>query len=164
MASNLARWDPMTELANMRNVVDRVFGDNFNRLPFRGAGEELGTMPLSLDVYETNDSFVVRGAVPGIDPKDIDIQVDDDVLTIRGEFRQSSEVNEDQYLRRELRYGSFQRALRLPPTVDAERAQCTFENGLLKLELPKKPEARSKSIKITPQGVLQGDHQESPPQ
>jgi HSP20 family protein len=161
MPNTLTRWDPMSEFANMRSVVDRLFGESFNRLPFRGPGEELGTMPLNLDVYETNDSFVIKAAVPGIDPKDVDIQVEDDVLTIKGEYRHESQVNEDQYLRREMRYGSFQRSLRLPPTVEAERAQCSFENGVLKLELPKKPEARSKSIKITPQGVLEGEHQAS---
>ena len=75
MSNTLIRWDPMTELATMRNVVDRLFGDGINRLPFRNGSEELGAMPLGLDVYETNDSIVVKAAVPGIDPKDIDIQV-----------------------------------------------------------------------------------------
>ena len=158
MPANVARWDPVNELSNMRSMMDRLFDGSFNRLPFRN-GEDLGSAALSLDVYETNDSFVVKANVPGIDPKDLDIQVEEDVLTIRGEFEQKDEVNEENFLRRELRYGSFQRALRLPPTVDAEKAKATFEHGVLKLELPKKPEARSRTIKITPGGVLEGERQ-----
>ena len=154
MPNTVARWDPLTEIANMRNVVERLFGENAARLPFRNGGEELSAMPLGLDVYETNDAIIVKAVVPGIDPRDVDIQVEDEVLAINAEFQQKEEVNDDQYLRRELRYGSFHRSLRLPPTVDAEHARATFDNGVLKLELPKKPEARSKSIKITPQGVI----------
>jgi HSP20 family protein len=148
----------MAELASMRNVMDRLFDQSFGRLPaFRGVGEDFGPATLGLDVYETNDEFVVRAAVPGVDPKDIDITVEEDVLTIRGEFQAKDEVQEDHYLRRELRYGSFQRSLRLPPTVEAEKAQASFEHGMLKLTLPKKPEARARSIKITPQGVIGGE-------
>ena len=154
MATTLTRWDPMSDLNSMRNVMDRLFEQSFGRIPALRTGEEFGNAALSLDVYETNDDFVVKAAVPGVEPKDVDISVDDDVLTIKGEFSQDDEVNDDGWLRRELRYGSFHRALRLPPTVDADRAQATFEHGVLKLTLPKKPEARSRSIKITPQGVI----------
>jgi HSP20 family protein len=158
MATNLIRWDPMQEIANMRSLMDRLFDQGMTRLPGR-AGEEFATSGLALDVYETNDSFVVKAAVPGVDPKDVEISVDDDILTIRGESEQKEEANEGQYLRREVRFGSFQRQLRLPPTVDAEKASATFEHGMLKLSLPKKPEARARSIKITPQGVIEGEKQ-----
>lgn len=156
MATAITRWDPINDVTTMRNMMDRLFEQSFGRLPaFRGAGEELGIATLGLDVIENNDSFLVKAAVPGVDPKDVDISVEDDVLTIRGEFEQKEESNEENYHRRELRYGSFQRSLRLPPTVDAEHAEAQFENGMLKLTLPKKPEARARSIKITPQGVLE---------
>jgi HSP20 family protein len=155
MAGTLTRWDPFNEMASMRSVMDRLFDQSFGRFPaLRATNEDLGTASLGIDVYETNDEYVVKAAVPGIDPKDVDIQVEDDVLTIKGQFEQKDEVTEENYLRRELRYGSFQRALRLPPTVDAEKAAATFEHGVLKLSLPKKAEAKAKTIKITPQGVL----------
>lgn len=153
MATALTRWDPAADFAAMRNVMDRLFDQPFTRLPFRGS-EDLGATSLTLDVVETGENFVVKAAVPGVDPKDVEISVDDDVLTIRGEFNKQEESSDESYLRREIRYGSFQRQLRLPPTVDAEKAQAAFENGLLKLTLPKKPEARARSIKITPQGVI----------
>ncbi|MCC7364982.1 MAG: Hsp20/alpha crystallin family protein [Dehalococcoidia bacterium] len=157
MPTTLTRWDPTAEVASMRGLMDRLFEQSFGRFPaFRPTGEELGASTLGLDVFETNDGYVVKAAVPGVDPKDVDVSVEDDVLTIKGEFQQRDEANDEQYLRRELRYGSFQRSLRLPPTVDAERAEAQFEHGVLKLTLPKKPEARARSIKITPQGVVDG--------
>ena len=154
MATALTRWDPAADFAAMRNVMDRLFDQPFARMPFR-ASEDLGSSSLSLDVVETGDTFVIKAAVPGVDPKDVDISVDDDVLTISGEFSRKEESTEDNYLRREIRYGNFQRQLRLPPTVEAEKAEATFENGLLKLSIPKKPEARARSIKITPHGVIE---------
>ncbi len=156
MPTAITRWDPATEIASMRNMMDRLFEQSFGRIPaFRGS-EELGPSSLGLDVIENGDSFVVKAAVPGIDPKDIDIAVEDDVLTIKGEFQQKDEAAEENFIRRELRYGSFQRQLRLPPTIDAEHAKAEFEHGMLKLTLPKKEEARARSIKITPQGVIEG--------
>jgi len=155
MSSTLTRWDPFAELASMRSAMDRIFDHSLSRFPsFRGNGEELGTPEVALDLYETNDEFVVKAAVPGIDPKDVDISVDEDVLTIRGEYERRGQVDEDRYLRRELHWGSFARQLRLPPTVDAEHASASFENGILTLTLPKKPEARARVIKITPQGMI----------
>jgi HSP20 family protein len=162
MATTLTRWDPFNELSNMRSVLDRLFDQSFGRFPaLRTAGEDLGASTLGLDVFETDDEYVVKAAVPGVDPKDVDIQVEDDILTIKGESQQKDEVNEDNYLRRELRYGSFQRSLRLPPTVDTEKATATFEHGVLKLTLPKKAEAKAKTLKITPQGVIEGARKEA---
>ena len=139
MATALTRWDPSADFAAMRNVMDRLFEQPLTRLPFR-AGEDLGNPTLSLDVIENGDTFVIKAAV----------------LSIRGEFSKQEESTEENYLRREIRYGSFQRQLRLPPTVEPEKAAATFENGLLTLSIPKKPEARARSIKITPQGVIEG--------
>lgn len=162
MATTLSRWDPFTELNTMRNMMDRFFDQSFGRLPaLRRDGEELGPATLGLDVYETGTDIVVKAAVPGIDPQHIDISVEDDVLSIKGEFEQREESEDERWLRRELHYGSFQRQLRLPPTVDAEHARAEFEHGMLKLTLPKKPEARARSIKITPQGVIEGQSEEA---
>ena len=138
----------------MRNVMDRLFDQPLVRT--LRSGEDLGNPTLSLDVIENGETYVIKAAVPGVDPKDVEISVDEDVLTIRGEFTKQEETSEENYLRREIRSGSFQRQLRLPPTVEPEKAEATFENGLLKLSIPKKPEARARSIKITPQGVIDG--------
>jgi HSP20 family protein len=161
MAGALTRWDPVAELASMRNAMDRLFEQSLGRPFFRvgRADEDFEPVTLGLDVYETANDYIVKAAVPGVDPKDIEITVDDDVLTIRGEMEQKDEAAEGQYLRREIRYGRFERSLRLPPTVDAEHAHAHFEHGMLKLTLPKKPEARSRTIKITADGVIEGEKQ-----
>ena len=155
MATTLTRWDPAADFHAMRNVMDRLFEQPFARLPFRN-GEDLGSTSLNLDVVETGDTYVIKAAIPGVDPKDVEISVEEDVLTIRGEFNKQEQSNDENYLRREIRFGSFERQLRLPPTVEPEKAQAHFENGLLKLSIPKKAEARARSIKITPQGVIEG--------
>jgi HSP20 family protein len=158
MATAVTRWDPNADFAAMRNMMDRLFDQSLGRIPpFRG-GEDLGVSTLGLDVFETNDSYVVKAAIPGVDPSQVDISVEDDVLTIKGEFEHKDESKDENYIRRELRYGAFQRSLRLPPTVDADRAHAEFEHGVLKLTLPKKPEARARSFKITPSGVIEGAH------
>ncbi len=155
-STTFARRDPFSEMTTLRHAMDRVFAPAFLRFPaVRGAGsEDLGTNGLGLDIYETNDELVVKAAVPGVDPANVDISVDDDVLTIKGSYQTQDETKNEQYHRRELRSGSFERALRLPPTVDPANATATFENGLLKLTLPKKQEARAKTFKITPLGVI----------
>lgn len=155
-ANTVTRWDPFNEVNSIRSALDRFFDPAFARFPtaLRGSNEELGTSTLGLDIYETNDSLVVKAAIPGVDPKDVDISVEEDVLTIKGSYETRDDVQEEHYHRRELRSGSFQRALRLPPTVEPQNATATFENGLLKLTMPKKQEARARSIKITPQGVI----------
>lgn len=157
MATSLIRWDPFADLASVRSTMDRLFDQSFGRLPLVRSGEEPGPLSLGLDVVETNEEYIVKAAIPGVDPKDVDISVEDDVLTIKGEFERREEAQEENYLRHELRYGSFQRALRLPPTVDAEKAKAEFEHGMLRLALPKKPEARTRAIKITPAGVIEGE-------
>jgi HSP20 family protein len=157
MANALIRWDPAADFTAMRSLMDRLFEQSLGRFPaFRDGSEDLGPGTLALDVIEEPDKYVIKAAIPGVDPKDVDISIEDDVLAIRGEFTQKDEVSEENYVRREIRYGSFQRQLRLPPTVDAEHASASFEHGMLRLVLPKKPEARGRSIKITPQGVVEG--------
>ncbi|MBM3945490.1 MAG: Hsp20/alpha crystallin family protein [SAR202 cluster bacterium] len=155
--ASLTRWDPMAELASMRSVMDRLFDSRSSRLAAPRDGEDFESGALNLDVVENGNEFIVKAALPGIDPKDVDIAVEDDVLTIKGESRQEEETADQHYLRRELRYGSVQRQLRLPPAVDAERAEARFEHGILKLTLPKRPEARSRSFKIQPRDAIEGE-------
>ncbi len=158
MPTSLTRWDPFAELAGMRNAMDRLFEQGWGRFPAL-RGEEFGPATLSLDVYETDGSYVVKAAVPGVDPEQLDISVDDDVLSIKGSFEQRDESRDENYLRRELRSGTFERTLRLPPTVDAEHADAEFERGMLKLTLPKKQEAKARSIKITPKPAIESGEQ-----
>jgi HSP20 family protein len=154
MATTLTRWNPLSDMAELRNAMDRMFDSNI-RPVFRQNGEDLGPTTLGMDVTETNDEYVVTAAVPGIAPEDVNIEIEDDTLTISGEFTQRHKDESEQHIRQELRYGSFKRALRLPPTIEADKAEANFEHGVLRLVLPKKPEARSRTLKITPNGVIE---------
>ena len=154
MPSTIARWDPAQEFAGLRTAMDRLFDQRFSRLPGLRGSDELNAAALGVDIYETGTEYIVKAAIPGVEPSDVDISVEDDVLTIKGESKKEQGEAGDNWIRRELSFGSFQRSLRLPPTIEAEKAQATFENGVLKLTLPKRPEARARSIKITPSGVV----------
>lgn len=102
----------------------------------------------AIDVYEEKDNVVVEATLAGIKPEDVDINVHDDVLSLEGKRESSSEVDEKNYYRKEMRSGSFHRAVMLPAAVQADKARADFENGLLKITLPKAEQAKSKSIKI----------------
>lgn len=156
--STLVRWDPTAEFNSLRSAMDRLFEQSFGRTA-NGRSDELETRTLSLDVIETNTDFVVKAAIPGVDPKDVDITINDDVLTISGQYKSEAEEKDHAYIRRELHWGGFHRSLKLPPTVEADKANAKFEHGMLELTLPKRPEARSRSLKITPQGVIEAESQ-----
>jgi HSP20 family protein len=127
--------------------MDRLFEESFIR-PGGGRLAPAGKEVPAVDMYQTDDAVVVKSAIPGIKPEDIDINITGDTLTIRGETRVEEEVNEENYIRRERRYGSFCRSLALPLPVVTEKAEAEFENGVLTLTLPKAEEVKPKAIKI----------------
>ncbi len=143
---SIVRWEPFRDLMSLREAMDRLFEESFVRprrewlAPAEGA--------LALDMYETEDSVVVKSAVPGVKPDEIDISISGNTLTISGETKTEEELKEENYIRRERRYGSFSRSVVLPEGLDLERADAAFEDGLLTLTIPKAPEAKAKVIKI----------------
>ncbi|HIE38933.1 MAG TPA: Hsp20/alpha crystallin family protein [Anaerolineales bacterium] len=145
--SNLIRWEPFRDLISLREAMDRLFEESFVRP--RGGWIRAGEMEtLAVDMYETEDSIVVKATVPGVTPEDLDISLTGDTLTIRGEVKREEEVKEENYLRRERYYGSFCRSLPLPTQVVADDAEAVFENGVLTLTLPKAEEVRPRAIKV----------------
>ena len=145
--SNIVRWEPFRELVSLREAMDRLFEESFVR-PGGGRLAPAGMEIPAVDMYQTDDAVVVKSAIPGIKPEDIDISITGDTLTIRGETRVEEEVNEENYIRRERRYGSFCRSLALPLPVVTDKAEAEFENGVLTLTLPKAEEVKPKAIKI----------------
>lgn len=146
--ASLVRWEPFSGPVSLRHAMDRLFEDSFVRPRGWLARSARGDGALAVDMFETDDAIVVSSAVPGIDPEDIDISVTGDLLTIRGETSAEEEINEDNYICRERRYGSFSRSLRLPLAVVADKAEAEFENGVLRLTLPKAEEVKPKSIEV----------------
>jgi HSP20 family protein len=145
--TNLVRWEPFRDLVSLREAMDRLFEESFVH-PQTGwlAPTEAGA--LAVDVYETEDAVVVKSAIPGVKPEDIDISLTGDSLTIKGESKFEEEVNEENYVRREMRYGSFARTFPVPTSVVADEAEAQFENGVLTLTLPKAEEVKPKAIQI----------------
>jgi HSP20 family protein len=145
--TNLVRWEPFRDLVSLREAMDRLVEDSFVR-PSHGWPVPAGPGTLAVDVYETDDDVVVKTAIPGVKPEDIDISLTGDTLTIKGETKFEEEVKEEHYVRREMRYGSFARTVTVPVPVVADKADAEFEDGVLTLTLPKAEETKPKTIKI----------------
>lgn len=140
----LRRWEPFSELASLRQSMDRLMEEAFR--PFRAL---VGPESLaSMDVYQRPDAVVVKVSLPGVKPEDVHITVQGNTLTIRGEVKAEEEVKEEDYLLQERRYGSFSRTVTLPDGLAIDRAEATFENGVLTIVVPKAEEARPKSIQV----------------
>lgn len=144
---SVMRFSPFREMMTLREAMDRVFEDSLVR-PWagwrRGTPEE--PLRLPVDVYTTPEEIVVVASLPGILPEEVDITLEGDTLTIRGELRQP--LDNVDYLFQERPYGSFSRSLMLNVPVDAERVEAVFENGVLTLTLPKADAVKPKSIKV----------------
>jgi len=145
MSNEMQRWEPFRDLVTLREAMDRLFAESFVRpsTAFPTAGFEP-----SVDVYQTKDEIVVKAALPGLKPDDIDISVTGDLLTIRGEMKQEEKIEEGSYLRQERRYGQFCREFALPTQVSADKSRAEFEHGVLTLRLPKAEAAKPKSISV----------------
>lgn len=127
--------------------MDRLWNAFFEERPGRKI-EELGEWGPSLDLSETKNDFIVKAEIPGIDPKDIDISLSNDVLTIKGEKKQEKEEKEENYHLIERSYGSFTRSIRLSREVQSDKIKASYKDGILKVLLPKSEEAKKKEIKI----------------
>jgi len=149
--SNLVRWEPFNELMTLREAMDRLFEESVVR-PREGWLAAPREGALSVDMYETDEDVVVKASVPGIKAEDLDISITGDTLTIKGETKAEEEVEEENYIYRERRYGSFSRSLTVPTPVVAEQAEAEFEDGILTLTLPKAEEVKPKSIEVKTKG------------
>ncbi len=136
---------PFRGATTLQEQINRVFGDVVGR-----AGEESNLTPWapSVDIYETENELVVKADVPDVNPQDLDIRVENNILTIRGERKFETKVNEENYLRIERAYGSFSRSFSLANSVKSEAIRADYQNGVLTLSLPKREEAKPKQIKV----------------
>lgn len=144
---SVTRWDPFKDLLTLREAMDRLFEDSFIRTGTRWItprGDARCELPI--DVYTTDEELVIIASVPGVSPEDVQITIEGDTLTIRGELPGPLEnVN---YVAQERPYGTFQRVLRLNIPIDAEHAEATFDKGVLTLVIPKREEAKPRTIQV----------------
>jgi HSP20 family protein len=141
----LTRWQPTREFSTLQDRINRLFHDSF------GDGQEALTTSSfapAVDVYEDEHDIVLKLEVPGIDEKDLAIQVENNTLTVHGERKFEKDEKEENYRRVERQYGSFTRSFTLPTTVDTESVSANYDKGVLKIKLAKKAEAKPKQIKV----------------
>lgn len=141
----IIRWNPTREVTRMERDLRRMMRD------FEQTSEEPSSMAVwvpPVDIYETDNEIVVRADVSGIDPKDLDIRIENNVLTMKGERRMQEEVKEDTYHRIESAYGTFMRSFTLPAAVEEDQIKAEYKDGVLKITLPKKEQAKPKQIKV----------------
>jgi len=144
---SMTRWEPFHGLNTLQEHVNRLFEDGFARS--RSGQSELTSWAPAVDIYETENELVVKADLPDVQEKDIDVRVENNTLTIRGERKFSNEVHEDNYLRVERAYGTFTRSFSLPNTVNTETIHAEYRNGVVKVRMPKREESKPKQIKIS---------------
>lgn len=143
---NMITYDPFRELRSLQDEVNRVFSSNLSRSGETGLGR--GAWNPSVDIFENKDQIVLEAELPGISPEDVNISIENNVLTIHGERRFEKKDEGDNFHRVERSYGSFTRSFTLPPTVSSENVNANFDNGILRLELAKREEAKPRRIEI----------------
>ncbi len=144
MESRITRFDPFANLTRWGETLENLFGEGQSR----NSPDQQGLIAPALDISEDKGSLRVTAELPGMDKKDIAIEVKEGILTIRGEKKMEEESKDRNFHRIERRYGSFYRALALPETVDTARVEASFKNGVLTLSLPKREESKPKTITI----------------
>ena len=147
----ITRWEPFREFSTLQDRMNRLFRESYGS---EGREETLSNTSFAppVDVYEDEHSVNLKIEVPGVDEKDIDVRIENNVLTVHGERKFEKEEKEENFRRVERQYGSFTRTFTLPTTVDAEKVSANYDKGILKIALPKKAEAKPKQIKVNVSG------------
>ncbi len=144
--TTIAHLEPFLGLSTLHGQFNRLFNESF-----RNQAEEsaLTTWAPAVDIYETANELVVKADLPDVNEKDIDVRVENNLLTIRGERKFEKSVSEENYLRVERTYGAFSRSFSLPNTVNAETIGAEYKSGVLTVTLPKREESKPRQVKVT---------------
>ena len=144
----LVRWNPMNDMFNFRRPLSRVFDDFFPQNTTTKDGSLTWGWNPVVDIYDNENSIVFKAELPGVSKKDIEIDIKDRVLTLKGERSADNEVNEDNYYRRERTYGRFERSFTLPANVDSDKIKADYNDGVLKIEVPKPENQKPKQVTV----------------
>lgn len=140
---DLIKWSPFGDLARWREDFNR-----FYELPFRMMERDFGMAHPSVEVFESGDNIVVRAELPGIDPKDIDVRVTEEAVTLKGELKDERKEEREGYFHSERRYGSFYRSVPLPAAVQSDQARASFRQGILEITAPKARTGETRGRKL----------------
>jgi HSP20 family protein len=146
----IVRFEPFRNLVSIQDRMNRLFDDAFRGAEGRGEEDWAlgGSWAPAVDIFEQDGNIVLKAELPGVEPKDVDVRVENNTLTLRGQRRFDTEVKRESYHRVERSYGSFARSFSLPNVVDLERIKAEYKDGVLRVTLPKKEEAKPKQISI----------------
>jgi HSP20 family protein len=139
------RWQPFRTGNTLQEQVNRLFESSYGG---RSSESALTTWAPAVDIYETENELVLQADLPAIDEKDLDIRIENNTLTVRGERKFEKQVHEDSYLRVERSYGSFNRSFSLPNTINTEAIRAEYKNGVLTVQMPKRAESKPKQVKV----------------
>src|SRR5579862_3402214 len=148
--NTITRWEPPRGGTSLQDQVNRLFEDTLTR--GRSGQAELATWAPAVDIYETETEMVVKADLPDLQEKDIDVRVENNTLSIRGERKFEKDVHQDNYLRVERAYGAFTRTFTLPNTINTEALSAEYQGGVLTVHLPKREESKPKQVKISVSG------------
>jgi HSP20 family protein len=145
------RWEPLRELGSLQNEMNRLFNTVFDTPPPGNGGTMRRWMP-AMDLIETDEHFVLRADLPGLDEDDIKIEIEDGTLTVSGERKAEHESKAEGYYRVERAFGAFSRSLALPKGIDPEGVSANFDRGVLEVRIPKPEERKPRRIEISGSG------------
>ena len=144
----ITRWDPFKDLMSLRDKMNKLFEDSISRSQTIDHDFPAGAWRPTVDIYETADKMILVADLPGINQEDIELKIENNILTIRGERQMDKEIKREDYHRIERAFGSFSRSFTLPATIHVEKIKAEHNNGILQVILPKKEETKAKKIKI----------------
>ena len=144
----IVRWEPFRDLLSSQKEFDRLFRGAFSPF-FRESELSTRTWAPPVDIYEDENKLVLKADLPGVEPKDVEIKVEDGMLYVNGERKFEKEVKEENYHRVERSYGAFSRSFSLPTSIDSEKIAAEYKDGQLILTMPKREEAKPKTIKVS---------------
>jgi HSP20 family protein len=149
----IVRWEPLRELTTLQNEMNRLFSSAFDAPTGGNGGATMRRWMPAMDLVETDEYFVLTADLPGLTESDVNIEVDDRVLTVSGDRKAKHESSKDGYHRVERAFGTFSRSLTLPKGVNAEAVEAAFEHGVLEIRIPKPEQPKPRKISISPKTI-----------
>jgi HSP20 family protein len=144
----LTKWDPFKDLLTLQDRMNRLFDESVRNVKTGDEALSSAIWSPAVDIYETDDEVVVKAELPEVNQKDIDIQIENNTLTLRGERKFNKETKKENFHRIERSYGTFSRSFTLPGTIDQEKINADYKDGILKISMPKREETKPKQIKV----------------
>ena len=144
----IVKWDPFRNVAALQDRINRIFEESFSRTADLDDDISMSAWKPLVDIYETDESIILKAELPGIKKDDVSVEVKDNVLTLKGVRTEEKEIKEKNYYRKERAFGTFSRAFNLQHRIQPDKIKARFKDGVLKIEIPKPEEEKPKQITV----------------